>query len=96
MRGAGLERNVDFARQPSWVSYQLAREVVREAPEVDGVYIACPRWPVVDIVQALEADTGKPVVAAAAAMMWGALQLLGIGDPPPGFGRLMETLRDRP
>jgi hypothetical protein len=29
------------------------------------------RWPTVDIIAALEADPGKPVVAAAAAMVWG-------------------------
>ena len=93
-RGAGLEKNIDFARQPAWLPYQMTRELVREAPTVEGVYIACPRWPVVDIVEPLEADIRRPVVAAAGAMMWGALRLLEIGDPPRGFGRLVETLRD--
>ncbi|MBI1993289.1 MAG: hypothetical protein HYS67_02500, partial [Deltaproteobacteria bacterium] len=57
------------------------------------IYIACPRWPVVDIIAALEADTGKPVVAAAAAMVWGALRALSIGESRPGYGRLLEILR---
>lgn len=92
-RGLGLARNIDIARQPSWVPYQMARDLVRQAPDVDGVYIACPRWPVVDIIEALEADTRKPVVAAAAAMMWAGMRLLGIGDPPRGYGRLIESLR---
>ena len=26
--------------------------LVRATPDVDGVYIACPRWPVVDIIEA--------------------------------------------
>ncbi|MBX5493663.1 MAG: hypothetical protein IRZ14_21140 [Chloroflexi bacterium] len=92
-RGLGLERNVEFARQPAWVPYTLAREVVRQAPAVEGVYIACPRWPVVDIVASLEADLGRPVVAAAAAMMWQALRLLGIGEAALGYGRLLDSLR---
>ncbi len=91
-RGLGLERNLDFATQPSWAAYQLARDLLRSEPDVDGVYIACPRWPVVDIIRTLEIDTGKPVVAAAAAMMWAALRLIAIGDPPQGFGRLMDSL----
>jgi maleate isomerase len=71
----------------------MARALVREAPDVDGVYIACPRWPVVDIVEALETDIRKPVVAGVTAMMWHCLRLIGLGDPPRGYGRLLETLR---
>jgi maleate cis-trans isomerase len=47
----------------------------------------------VDIIAALEADTGKAVVAAPAAMVWGALKALRISDCRPGFGRLMDSLR---
>jgi len=42
---------------------------------------------------AFEADTGKLVVAAPAAMVWGALRSLQIKDCRAGFGRLMESLR---
>jgi maleate isomerase len=92
-RGLGLPRNVDIARQAAGTPYQMARALVREAPDVDGVYIACPRWPVVDIVEALETDIRKPVVAGVTAMMWHCLRLIGLGDPPRGYGRLLETLR---
>jgi maleate cis-trans isomerase len=92
-RGLGLVNNVQFSKQPSWASYQLARDLGRAHPNADGVYIACPRWPVVDIVAPLEADIGKPVVGAATSMVWSALRLLNIGDPPRGYGQLMETLR---
>jgi maleate cis-trans isomerase len=47
----------------------------------------------VDIIAALEADTGKAVVAAPAAMVWGALKALRIYDCNSGYGRLMESLR---
>jgi maleate cis-trans isomerase len=91
-RGLGLRSNLAIARQPASAAYNLARAIVGEAPDVDGIYIACPRWPVVDIVEAVEADTRKPVVAGVTAMMWHALRLVGLGEPPPGRGRLMETL----
>jgi maleate isomerase len=66
--------------------------VVSANPQADAIYIACPRWPTVDIIAALEADTGKPVVAAAAAMVWGALRALKIMDCQSGYGRLMDSL----
>lgn len=92
-RGLGLTKNIDFAMQSSQAAYHLARETVAANPKAEGIYIACPRWPVVDIIASLEADTGIPVVAAAAAMMWGALRAIGLGDARPGYGRLLETLR---
>lgn len=92
-RGLGLVNNIDFATQSAEAAYHLARRTAAAHPEAEAIYIACPRWPVVDIIAALEADTGKPVVAAAAAMVWGALRALGIGESRPGYGRLLEILR---
>jgi maleate isomerase len=93
-RGLGLVKNIDFAMQSAQAAYTLARETVAENPEAEGIYIACPRWPTVDIIAPLEADTGKPVVAAPAAMVWGALQAIGLRDARPGYGRLLEVLKD--
>lgn len=92
-RGLGLERNIDFATQSVEAAYTLARQTAAANPDAEAIYIACPRWPTVDIIAALEADTGKPVVAAVAAMTWGALRALSIGDCQPGYGRLLESLR---
>lgn len=90
--GMGLVKNIDFALQSSEAAYSLARRTVASFPEAEGIYIACPRWPVVDIIAALEGEAGKPVVAAAAAMVWGALRAIGVGGVPHGYGRLLETL----
>jgi maleate cis-trans isomerase len=92
-KGLGLTKNIDFASQSPDAAFALAYGVARAHPEADAIYIACPRWPSVDIIAALEADTGKTVVAAPAAMVWGALKALRINDCKPGFGRLMESLR---
>jgi len=94
--GRGLLHNIDFASQSAEAAYHLARQTAAAHPEAEAIYIACPRWPAVDIIAALEADSGKPVVAAAAAMVWAALKVLGIGDSQPGYGRLMESLRSIP
>lgn len=92
-RGLGLVNNIDFAMQSAEAAYDLARAAAAAAPEADAIYIACPRWPTVDIIAALESDTGKLVVSAAAAMVWGALRAVKIKECPPGFGKLMESLR---
>ena len=92
-QGLGLVKNIDFAYQSAEAAYTLARQAADANREAEAIYIACPRWPTVDIIAALEADTGKPVVAAAAAMVWGALRALRIMDCQPGHGRLMDSLR---
>ena len=92
-RGLGLTKNIDFASQSPDAPFTMARDLAKQHPEADAIYIACPRWPSVDIIAALEADTGKTVVAAPAAMVWGALKALRINDCRAGFGRLMESLR---
>lgn len=92
-KGLGLTKNIDFASQSADAAFDLARGLAKEHPDADAIYIACPRWPSVDIIAPLEADTGKAVVAAPAAMVWGALKALKIMDCRPGYGRLMESLR---
>ena len=91
-KGLGLIKNIDFASQSAEAAFSLGRTLARQHPAADAIYIACPRWPSVDIIAALESDTGKAVVAAPAVMVWGALKALRINDCRPGYGRLMETL----
>jgi maleate isomerase len=92
-KGLGLTKNIDFASQSPDAAFTLARDLARQHPDAEAIYIACPRWPSVDIIAPLEADTGKAVIAAPAAMVWGALKALKILDCKPGYGRLMESLR---
>ena len=91
--GLGLTKNVDFASQAPDAALQLGLRVACEHPEADAIYIACPRWPTVDIIEALERDTGKPVIAAPAAWIWGALKALNVRECTPGYGRLLDSLR---
>ena len=92
-RGLGLVNNIDFAMQSAEAAYDLARAAASAAREAEAIYIACPRWPTVDIIAALESDTGKLVVSATAAMVWGALRAVSIKECTPGYGKLMESLR---
>ena len=52
----------------------------------------CPQWSVCDVIDVVERDTGKPIVAGVTAEFWASFGALGITDPIQGYGRLMATL----
>jgi maleate isomerase len=77
---------------PPSVIYRFASEAAAAAPEADGVYMPCPQWPVADVVDILERDIRKPVVASDPADFWSAFRELAIRDPIRGYGRLLASL----
>ena len=91
-RCLGIERNVEIARLPEDASYHLARELVREAGEVDAVHLTCPRWPTLPNLALLEQDLGMPVTSSSQSVIYGTLRRLGIRDRISGFGSLLEKL----
>lgn len=58
-------------------------------PRVDAVFVSCTSLRLVETVQAIEAELGKPVTSSNHAMAWHALRLAGIDDALPGLGRLL-------
>jgi maleate isomerase len=71
-------------------AYRLARSV--DAADAEAVFLSGTGMPTVTVLEALEQDLGKPVISSASAMMWHALRLAGVGQPIPGYGRLL-TMR---
>lgn len=65
-----------------------ALELGRE-PNVDAVFVSCTNLRLIEYVEDLEAELGKPVTSSNHAMAWHALRLAGYSEPVPGFGRLM-------
>ncbi|MEM9574576.1 MAG: hypothetical protein AAF870_05025, partial [Pseudomonadota bacterium] len=79
--GMGFEQDVEA----------LYRQVRAACPsEADGVLIIGTGFRCVGILQSLEQDLGKPVVAANQASLWHCLRLSGIHAPVSGYGRLLE------
>ena len=66
---------------------ELARKV--DAPAAQAVFLSGLGLPTLAELEAMERDLGKPVVSAAAAMMWQALRVAGEPAPIKGFGRLL-------
>ena len=60
------------------------------ASDCDVILQVGTALPVVALLAELEATHGKPIVACNAAVYWQTLRTIGITDPVPGFGRLLE------
>ena len=68
----------------------LALEVVR--PEADAVFISCSNFRTLDVIDAIERETGKPVVTSNQAAMWGTLRSVGERRAVSGAGRLLREI----
>ena len=90
IQGMGLKRSIDMGKVFPEATYQLARAVVRAAPDAEAILISCGNLRSFEIIDALETDTGLPVVTSNQAGLWQALRLVGIGDPLPSLGRLLR------
>ncbi|MBW2094368.1 MAG: aspartate/glutamate racemase family protein [Deltaproteobacteria bacterium] len=80
--------NEMIGRLPSEEAYRLGLAV--DGGSNEAIFISCTNFHAVEIIDRLENEAGKPVVSSNQATMWYALRKMGIRDPLPGFGRLME------
>jgi maleate cis-trans isomerase len=90
IRGMGLKRSIDMGRVLPEETYRLAREVVRSAPEADGILISCGNLRTFEAIEPLETDTGLPVVTSNQAGLWQALRIVGVNERLPSLGRLLR------
>lgn len=71
---------------------QQIRDLVKRLAEYDCDAIARvgTALPVIGLIDELERESGKVIVACKAAVYWQALRVAGISDPIPGYGRLLH------
>jgi maleate cis-trans isomerase len=91
IRGMGLKRSIDMGKVHPDETFRLARETVRAAPNADGIMISCGNLRSFEAIEALEADTGLPVVTSNQAGLWQALRIAGINDRLVNLGRLLKN-----
>jgi maleate isomerase len=72
--------------------YAAAKRSVTAAGGVDGLYLPCPQFPVLDVIEKIETDLGVPAVSHLGAEMYVALKTIGVRAPIHGFGRLLRML----
>lgn len=91
----GLGLTSDYASYDPYKTYRFAKEVVRDClDEIDGIFISCTNFPSIEIIEALERDTRKPVVTSNQASFWEALRLAGVNVAITGYGRLLADPGD--
>lgn len=74
--------------------YRLAIETIASAPGTQALYMPCPQWPVCDVIEVIERDTGVPVVASTGANFFSAFKALGVRDRIEDHGVLLRSLSD--
>lgn len=92
IEGYGVRKNSAISDLPLHASYKIAKRLYEKAPDADGIFIPCPRWPTIGDVELLEREIGKPVVTSCQAYIWYALKLIRIKESVCGFGSLMGSL----
>jgi len=78
---------------PPATVYKLGREAIAKAPDADLLFISCGNLRTIEVLSALESDTGKPTISSNQALLWAALKAVGVKEPIYGFGSLMEKPR---
>jgi maleate cis-trans isomerase len=92
-RGLGCPNADVIWDLPPESGYDLATSLLREHPDVDGVYMPCNKWRIVSIIDRIENESGKPVVTNMQAWVWEALRTMGMKNPIPGYGRLLKHIQ---
>jgi maleate cis-trans isomerase len=92
-RGLGCPNADVMWELPPETGYDLAMELLREHPDVDGVYLPCNKWRTASVIERIEKDTSKLVVTNTQAWTWEAMRTMGMRDPVSGYGRLLSDLK---
>ena len=61
--------------------------------EAEVIFLSCSGIRSLDIIEEVEATTGKPVITSNQAQMWYALRTAGVNDKLSGFGIIFKIIR---
>jgi maleate isomerase len=88
----GFVASIELGRVGPEKAYELGLRADR--PDADALLMPGGNWPSMNVVERLERELGKPVLANNAVSLWAGLRLLGRHDSILGHGRLLrECLR---
>jgi len=92
-RGLGCPNADVIWELPPASGYDLATALLREYPDVDGIYMPCNKWRIVSVIERIEKENRKPVVTNTQAWVWDALRLMDMRNPIPGYGQLLSEFK---
>ena len=70
-------------------TYRMAKKAMLANPSADGILLVGGGAPLYNMIEFIETDTGKPVVANNFASLWNALTLANVRTPIRGYGKLL-------
>jgi len=89
VRNIAAARGDDQGELPLAVPYHEAKTLFRANSNLQGIWMPGASVPTVGMLQALEDDTGIPIVTSAQAMMWTGLRLAQVNPREVvGYGKL--------
>jgi maleate cis-trans isomerase len=85
---AGYVASIELGRVGAQAAYELGRRVDR--PEAEAIIMPGGNWPSMSVIERLEQELGKPVLANNAVSLWAGLRLLRGYDGIAGYGALLR------
>jgi len=85
---AGYVASIELGRTGPQAAYALGRRADR--PDADAIIMPGGNWPAMSMVEKLERELGKPVLANNAVSLWAGLRLLKRDDGIAGYGVLLR------
>ncbi len=84
----GFVASIELGRVGPEQAYELGRRTDR--PAADAILMPGGNWPAMSVVERLEQELGKPVLANNAVSLWAGLRLMKTGGSIPGYGVLLR------
>ena len=87
-----------FAATDSYMIGKLGPENARDAfarieqPEIEVLVVPGGNFPTMSFVPAWEQEFSKPVITTNQAALWAMMGIMGVSEPLPGLGRLLEEM----
>jgi len=88
VRCLGFDTDVAIGSIPALAFLDLAQG--KQLDGADALFISCTATKALDVIDAIEAAIGVPVITSNQAALWHALRLVGWKYPIPGFGALLR------
>ena len=86
IQGLNITNDSDMVRVTPEYIRDFAISVDR--PDADAIFVSCGALRTMDVIDEIEAATGKPCVSSNQAMLWHCLRLAGVDDAIAGIGQL--------
>ena len=88
IQGLNLTTGIEFGCVTPAYWKAFAQEIDR--PEADAIFLSCGGIRALEVVEEIEALTGKPVITSNQAQFWSCLRRAGMPDRLEGFGRIFS------